>query len=202
MTGPGSEANNGAAFKTDLVALLPHLRAFARSLVFDPVAADDLVQDTLLKSWARRAGFTPGTNLKAWTFTILRNQFYSDTRRSWRRVDWDEEKAERTLVAASNPEDVLALDELRRALTALSDDQREALILIGAGGFSYEEAAEICGCAVGTMKSRVNRARRTLEDVFAHRGFQAEKDDVSATEAMDRLLNDMGRLVANGGNST
>src|SRR3954468_19933259 len=151
-----------AAFKKELVKLIPHLRAFARTLTGDPTAADDLAQDAMMKAWDARASFQLGTNMKAWTFMILRNQFYSDKRRSWRQSQLDQEAAERTLVAVDDPEAPVALDELRLGLAMLPAEQREALILVGAGGFAYEEAADICGCAVGTVKSRVSRARRAL----------------------------------------
>ena len=147
-------------FKTGLVALIPQLRAFARTLCGDPAAADDLAQDAMMKAWDARASFQMGTNMKAWTFMILRNQFYAEKRRSWRQSQLDQEAAERTLVAVDDPEAPVALDELRQGLSMLPAEQREALILVGAGGFAYEEAADICNCAVGTVKSRVSRARR------------------------------------------
>src|ERR671917_611061 len=156
-----------AAFKRDLVGLIPHLRAFARTLCGDPAAADDLAQDAMMKAWDARTSFQPGTNMKAWTFMILRNQFYSEKRRSWRQSQLDQEAAERTLVAADDPAAPIALDELRQALRSPPDEEREALILVGAGGFAYEEAAEICGCAVGTIKSRVARGRVALETLLA-----------------------------------
>src|SRR6201985_3394907 len=154
------------AFKGELVALIPHLRAFARSLCGDPTAADDLAQDAMLKAWDARASFQIGTNMKAWTFMILRNQFYSEKRRSWRQSQLDQDVAERTLPAVDDPEAPIALDELRLGLAMLPPEQREALILVGAGGFAYEEAAAICECAVGTVKSRVSRARRALHAVL------------------------------------
>ena len=148
------------AFKRELVALIPHLRAFARTLTGEQASADDLAQDALMKAWDARASYQMGTNMKAWTFMILRNQFYSEKRRSWRQTQLDQDAAERTLVAVDDPQAPVALDELRLGLGMLPAEQREALILVGAGGFAYEEAAEICGCAVGTVKSRVSRARR------------------------------------------
>src|SRR5215216_6891835 len=155
------------AFKKELVQLIPHLRAFARTLCGDPAAADDLAQDALIKAWDARASFQMGTNMKAWTFMILRNQFYSEKRRSWRQSQLDQEAAERTLVAVDDPEAPVALDELRQGLAMLPPEQREALILVGAGGFAYEEAADICGCAVGTIKSRVARGRVALEALLS-----------------------------------
>ena len=154
------------AFRLELVQLIPHLRAFARTLTGDQASADDLAQDALMKAWDARASYQMGTNMKAWTFMILRNQFYSEKRRSWRQTQLDQEAAERTLVAVDDPTSPLALDELRLGLGMLPAEQREALVLVGAGGFAYEEAADICGCALGTIKSRVNRARARLLKVM------------------------------------
>ncbi len=162
------------AFKSDLVALIPSMRAFARSMCRDFALAEDLAQDALAKAWASRRSFTPGTNMRAWTFMILRNQFYSEMRRSWRATQLDPEVAESTLVAIDNPAGALELDELRRAMAMLPDEQREALILVGAGGLSYEEAAEICQAAVGTIKSRVSRARDRLGAILAKGSIVAD----------------------------
>ncbi|HXQ16610.1 MAG TPA: sigma-70 family RNA polymerase sigma factor [Caulobacteraceae bacterium] len=180
------------AFRRELVGLIPHLRAFARTLSGDPTAADDLAQDALMKAWDARASFEMGTNMKAWTFMILRNQFYSEKRRSWRQSQLDQEAAERTLVAVDNPEAPVALDELRLGLAMLPIEQREALILVGAGGFAYEEAAEICDCAVGTVKSRVSRARRALQGILESGSYH--RDGSSAGEAMNAILADAERL--------
>ena len=181
-------------FKTELTALIPQMRAFARSLCRDATAADDLAQDALLKAWNNRASFEPGTNMKAWTFMILRNQFYSDKRRSWRSSQLDPEVAERTLEAASNPIASLELDEVRRALACLPDDQREALILIGAGGLSYEEVSEICGCAIGTIKSRVSRARDRLSTIIEDGSYG--QDDILPSSAMATIIAELDGLRA------
>jgi len=151
-----------AEFKKALLESVPHLRAFARSLCNDATAADDLVQDTMLRAWKARDRYAANTSFRAWSFTILRNVFYSEKRRSWRSTELAPEIAERTLVAADNPAKGIELVELRNALDHLPDDQREAIILVGAGGMAYEEAAQIVGCAVGTIKSRVSRARKAL----------------------------------------
>ena len=179
-------------FKRDMVALIPHLRAFARTLCGDATAADDLAQDTVMKAWDARSSFQMGTNMKAWTFMILRNQFYSEKRRSWRSTQLDQEAAERTLVAVDDPSSPLALDEMRLALKVLPSEQREALILVGAGGFAYEEAAEICGCAVGTVKSRVSRARKALQSILDTGGYA--RDGSPAGDAMRSILADAERL--------
>src|SRR5580698_95577 len=196
MTDGGGKAAADPArdnvFKAELVALIPQLRAFARSLTGDPTAADDLAQDAMVKAWDARASFEMGTNMKAWTFMILRNQFYSEKRRSWRQSQLDQEAAERTLVAVDNPEAPVALDELRQGLAMLPLEQREALVLVGAGGFAYEEAAAICECAVGTVKSRVSRARRALQGIMESGSYT--RDGSSAGEAMSAILADAERL--------
>ncbi|MGI8841313.1 MAG: sigma-70 family RNA polymerase sigma factor [Caulobacteraceae bacterium] len=181
-----------AVFKRELVALIPHLRAFARTLTGDPTAADDLAQDSMMKAWDARASFEMGTNMKAWTFMILRNQFYSEKRRSWRQSQLDQEAAERTLVAIDDPAAPVALDELRLGLGMLPSEQREALVLVGAGGFAYEEAADICGCAVGTVKSRVSRARRALQAILERGDY--DRDGAAAGEAMGSILAHAERL--------
>jgi RNA polymerase sigma-70 factor (ECF subfamily) len=188
-------ADDGA-FKAELVTLIPHLRAFARTLTGDPTSADDLAQEAMMKAWDARASYQMGTNMKAWTFMILRNQFYSEKRRSWRQTQLDQEAAERTLIAVDDPEAPVALDELRQALQTLPEEQREALILVGAGGFAYEEAAEICQCAVGTVKSRVSRARKALQATLERGGYT--RDGKSAGDAMRSILADADRLSGSG----
>lgn len=184
--GPARSARDDEAFKRDLVPMIPHLRAFARGLCGNSAAADDLTQDTLLKAWNARVSFQIGTNMRAWAFMIMRNHFYSEKRRSWRQSSLDPEVAERTLVAMDDPEAAMNLDELRLALAMLQAEQREALILVGAGGFAYEEAAKICGCAVGTMKSRVSRGRRSLHQILETGSYA--RDGASAGAAMGSIL--------------
>ena len=188
-----NDATADKAFTDGLVALIPHLRAFARMMTHDPAQADDLAQEALAKAWQSRASFAPGTNLKAWTFMILRNQFYSEKRRSWRSVELDQEAAERTLIAVNDPDATLQLNELRMALAALPTDQREALILVGAAGMPYEDVAEICGCAVGTVKSRVCRGRQTLSRLVQSGDF--DRDDQKASSSMNILLAEVARLA-------
>ncbi|HVV64747.1 MAG TPA: sigma-70 family RNA polymerase sigma factor [Rhizomicrobium sp.] len=160
---PGQEPSD---FKSELLALIPFLRAFARSLCGSHDGADDLAQETLVKAWQSRSTFVPGTNLKAWLFTILRNQFYSDRRRAWRQTPWDQDAAERLPGTSQDQSWSADLSDTARALRQLPDEQREALILVGAGGFSYADAAAICHCAVGTVKSRVARARKALMEIL------------------------------------
>ena len=161
------------ALRTLLLGAVPSLRAFAISLSGNVDRADDLVQDTLMRALANIHRFEPGTNLNAWLFTILRNLFHSEYRKRKREVeDADGSYAARLTV---HPEQGSRLDfeDFRAALANLPADQREALLLIGASGFSYEEAAQICECAVGTIKSRVNRARRRLSELMS-----LERDEI------------------------
>jgi RNA polymerase sigma-70 factor, ECF subfamily len=145
-----------------LLAMTPVLRAFAWSLSHDRAEADDLVQETLVKAWSHRDSFAEGSNLRAWLFTILRNTFYSAlARRRHETRDEDGQWAARQTIAA-NQDWAVSVDELRRSLHRLAPTHREALILVGGAGMTYQEAAEVCGCAVGTIKSRVNRARARL----------------------------------------
>ena len=192
MTSKPDDQGLAPDFERDLIALIPHMRAFARSLCGDPTQADDLAQDALAKALKSRESYQLGTNMKAWLFMILRNQFYSEKRRSWRQSQLDQEAAERTLVAVDDPEAPVALDELRLGLGMLPPEQREALILVGAGGFAYEEAAEICNCAVGTVKSRVSRARRALHAILDEGNY--DRDGASAGDAMRSILADAERL--------
>ena len=157
-----SEENDRSQFKREMLNVVPHLRAFARGLCGRADFADDLVQETLLKAWAAQSRFEPGTSMRAWTFVILRNVYLSELRRNRFRGEYDETQAERILTAPPGQEGPLHLGDLHRALLTLPPERREALLLVGAGGFSYEEAADICGCAVGTIKSRVGRARAAL----------------------------------------
>ena len=150
-----------------LLAAVPSLRAFAISLSGSVDRADDLVQDTLMRALANIHRFEPGTNLNAWLFTILRNLFHSEYRKRKREVEDADGSYAARLATAPEQNARLDFDDLRLALAKLSPDQREAVLLIGAEGFSYEEAAQICGTAVGTIKSRVNRARRRLSELMS-----------------------------------
>jgi RNA polymerase sigma-70 factor (ECF subfamily) len=149
-------------FRAEMIAAIPGLRAFGLSLTSRSDKADDLVQETLMKAWKHHESFQQGTNMKAWLYTILRNEFYSQLRKRKREVE-DADGFYSSKVAVHAEQDGhLELADLRIALAKLPEDQREAIILVGASGFSYEEAAEICAVAVGTIKSRVNRARARL----------------------------------------
>ena len=150
------------ALRDDILAAVPSLRAFAISLSGNADRADDLVQETLLRALANIHSFQPGSNLPAWLFTILRNLFRSEYRKRKREVEDADGSYADSLKSQPDQLGRVEFQEFRTALKELPDEQREALILVGASGFSYEEAADICGCAVGTIKSRVNRARTRL----------------------------------------
>ena len=165
-----------AEFKEELARVIPHLRAFGRSLSGNRDLADDLVQETMLKAWAARQRFQAGTNMRAWTFIILRNLFLSQMRRARFKGEWDDLTASRLLAAPASQDRHVELGDMQRALLHLPQPQREALILVGAGGFAYEEAAEICGCAVGTIKSRVARGRVALEALLSEGKLPSRRD--------------------------
>jgi RNA polymerase sigma-70 factor, ECF subfamily len=156
-----------ASVREAILAAVPSLRAFAISLCGNVDRADDLVQETLLRALANINSFQPGTNMSAWLFTILRNHFRSEYRKRRREVEDGDGSYAETL--KSHPEQYgrVEFEEFRTALAKLPPDQREALVLVGASGFSYEEAAQICECAVGTIKSRVNRARTRLSELMS-----------------------------------
>jgi RNA polymerase sigma-70 factor (ECF subfamily) len=169
-----------SSWRDEVVGLIPALRAFAWSLSHNGSDADDLVQDTLIKAWTNRDKFEPGTNLRAWLFTILRNTYYTSVLRRRREVRDETGEYAATLKAPATQEWSVAMRSLQAALQQLPAEHREALILVGAAGLSYEEAAEICGCALGTIKSRVNRARARLLKIMD----AEDATDVMALDAM------------------
>ena len=167
-----------------MLAAVPSLRAFAISLSGNIDRADDLVQETLLRAIANIDSFQPGTNMSAWMFTILRNLFRSEYRKRRREVEDTDGSYAESLKTHPEQNSRLEFQEFRAALAKLLPDQREALILVGASGFSYEEAAAICECAVGTIKSRVNRARTRLADLLAIEGAEDFGPDQSTRAIM------------------
>ena len=164
-------------FRDQLVAMIPQLRSFARGLCGWRDMADDLAQDTMTRAWSARASYTPGTNFRAWMFMIMRNQFYTSIRKSARMTSLDPEVAERTLVQMPEQQHHIHVDDVAKALQKLPYEQREVLLLIGANGVSYEEASEIIGCAIGTIKSRLARGRKALAVLI-----DGTEDDVIALE--------------------
>ncbi|WP_370655191.1 sigma-70 family RNA polymerase sigma factor [Sphingomonas aurea] len=183
-------------FKTQLAQVIPHLRAFGRSLSGSRDLADDLVQETLLKAWAARKRFQAGTNMRAWTFIILRNLYLSQMRRARFKGEWDDLVADRILAAPASQDRHVELGDMQRALMHLPQPQREALILVGAGGFAYEEAAEICNVAVGTIKSRVARGRVALDALLTDGALPSRRShEVDPNKsALDSIMGDVDHL--------
>lgn len=159
-------AASSEPFRRDLIAFIPHLRAFARNLCGERELGEDLAQSALAKAWRSQDKFQQGTNMKAWLFTILRNEFFTYKRRSWRQTHWDEIKGARIATPTEPQHWALELSDAARGLRELPEGQREALILVGAAGFTYDEAAEICAMPVGTIKSRVARGRLALAEML------------------------------------
>lgn len=186
--GASAKATTSFCFKREMLAALPSLRAFAVSLVRRHDRADDLVQETVMKAWGKQESFSPGTNMRAWLFTILRNEFYSQMRRKGREMPDPDGIFAANL--ATHPEQYGKLDmaDFKTALDTLPDDQREAVVLIGASGFSYEEAAEIAGVAVGTIKSRVNRARTKLQELLTVTGESDYGPDQTSSPLVNRAF--------------
>lgn len=177
-----SDGADPSGLQKELALLVPNLRAFARSLCGNADQADDLVQETLVKAWRSRGTFAPGSNLKAWLFTILRNTFLSERRKRKFEVHDTDGKLAMQLSVKGNQSDHMDLLDFAKAFATLPEEQREALILVGAEGFAYEDAALMCGCAVGTIKSRVNRARVKLAELLG----VSEANELISDEAGDR----------------
>ena len=173
--------------RDDLVGAIPMLRGFARSLSGNRDRADDLVQETLAKAIANRDKYRQGTNLHAWLVTILRNQYYSEGRRRWREVSDAEGTHAARLTEPPVHDSRMEMREFLGALQVLPPDQREALVLVGASGLSYEEAAEVLGTRVGTVKSRVSRARARLARLLLDGGEGFARDDEAVTKSMAHL---------------
>lgn len=181
-----------SSIKAEMLKVIPSLRAFAISLCGNVDGADDLVQETLVKAWGNIGSFTEGSNMAAWLFTILRNVFYSQYRKRRREVDDPDGQYAARLASAPDQHSHMEFMDLKTALQKLPADQREALILVGASGLSYEDAASICGCAIGTMKSRVNRARGRLAELLSIAPGDAYGSDSRWSAAID-----FHRLAAN-----
>jgi RNA polymerase sigma-70 factor (ECF subfamily) len=183
------------AFERELVALIPQLRAFARALCRKRTTADDIAQDALAKAWRSRDRFEPGTNMKAWLFTILRNTFYSGTRRSWREIEWDAELGEQIAGPANVQDWAVDLSDATRALFSLPCNQREALILVAAGGFTYEAAGQICAAPSGTVKSRVARARASMSSMLDGSRPMPARAHVRAMDAAGDILAELSAAM-------
>jgi len=192
-------ASEEAQFEAELIEAAPFLRSFARALSHNADTAEDLVQDAMLRAWRARDSYKPGTNLKAWLCIILRNKFYSDGRRAWRQMAWDQGAAER--VSAGDPQQasVIDLSDTIDALEFIPALQREALTLIGAGGFSYREAAVICNCEPAALKTRVSRARKALASVLEGKKPLPKIRHSSGREAIEHLMTELARLALGAG---
>ncbi|QHL90441.1 sigma-70 family RNA polymerase sigma factor [Sphingomonas changnyeongensis] len=176
------------AFERELTALIPRLRAHARSLTRDAAAAEDLAQDSLMRAWAARDRFEPGSNLRAWLFMIQRNLFLTQRRRDKFAGAWDDAQAERLLVARPEQEAAIALREAGAAMAALPPAQREALLLVAACGYGYDEAAQAAGSRVGTMKSRVFRARAAMEAMLDGDVTLPDAPDAGPEHRVDAMI--------------
>lgn len=175
----------GKAFRELLISEIPRLRVFAASLSGSIQLADDLVQDTLLKAWSHAASFHEGTSIRAWLFTILRNTYFSAYRKRGREVQDTDGMFSQNVAVSGGQEGSLDLADFRVALAKLPEEQREVLIMVGASGMSYQETAEICGIAIGTVKSRVNRARVKLAELLGMSGV----DDMPADKSVLAVIN-------------
>lgn len=170
--------------RDELVEHLPALRAFAISLTRNNAIADDMVQDTIVKAWTNIDKFQAGTNMRAWLFTILRNSYYSNRRKAKREVADIDGVFTDSMAEKPAHDGRLQMRDFKVAFAQLPDEQRETLILVGASGFSYEEAAEMCGVAVGTIKSRANRGRKRLAELMHLEDGQSMEMTDSATVAV------------------
>lgn len=183
-------------FHVVLTDSVPHLRAFARSLCGNRDTADDLTQETLLRAWNARDHFAAGTSFKAWTFTILRNVYYGQIRRMRFVAHYDEDEAERLLHTPATQESCLEATDVLRAMVLLPTAQREVLILAAVGNVSYEEMAEICGVAVGTIKSRIARARAALSATLESGVLPDFRHNfVLAGEVLDAFIAELGKIA-------
>ncbi len=182
-------------FQRELVALIPFLRAMSGMRCRNRAMAEDIAQDTLAKAWRARDSFEPGTNLKAWLFTILRNEFLSQQRRAWREVAWDPALGEQIAVPAHEQEWAVELSDTARALGELPECQRDALILVAAGGFTYKDAAEICGTPEGTVKSRLARGRTALLEILDGSAKLPRRASLRAINAADDILGQLSALA-------
>lgn len=187
-----------AAFKSDLAATIPHLRAYGRSLSGSADLADDLVQETMLKAWMARDRFLAGSSMRAWTHVILRNIYFSMARRARFKGEWDEFSADLLLAIPAGQESHVALGDMQRAMMQLPAEQREALILMGASGMSCEEVAAISQCAVGTVKSRVARARIAVRALLEGGQLAQSRADAPAGQgsALEQIMRKAQQLAS------
>jgi RNA polymerase sigma-70 factor (ECF subfamily) len=185
-----------ADFHKELTAAIPHLRAFARMLCGDRDRADDLAQETLMKAWAARDRYVAGSSFRAWTYTILRHHYFGQVRRERFVGEYDETEAERILNIQGSQEGRLEAADVLRALATLPAAQREVLVLVSIGSVSYEEIAEICGVALGTVKSRIARARAALSAAIDSGVLpDARSSFVLKGEVLDAFLEELRKVA-------
>lgn len=184
-----------AEFRKQLIGLIPFLRAFSRSLCGNRELAEDMAQEALAKAWRARNSFTPDTNMKAWLFTILRNEHLTHHRRNWRQAPFDAKSAELIADVPDQQRWSAEFSDVARALYALPHEQREALVLVGLAGFSYEESAAIAEIEIGTVKSRVCRARKRLTAMLAGKVRMPKSTRAKWELAPEAVLAQLGRLV-------
>jgi RNA polymerase sigma-70 factor, ECF subfamily len=185
-------------FERDLIALLPHLRNFSRMLCARQEFSEDIVQETLIKAWRARDRYEPGTNLRAWLFTILRHEFYSYKRRAWRQAPWDEDFGAAIPAAADEQSWAMDLSDCTRALSQLPVGQRDTLLLVGVGGYSYENAASMLEAPIGTLKSRLARGRSNLTKLLAGGEPLEPRSQTRATAGVDDILAQMSAVESVG----
>ena len=185
-------------FQRELVALIPQLRAFSRLLCRRRPIAEDLAQDALAKAWRARDRFEPGTNMKAWLFTILRNAFYTQVRRGWREASWDAEKGEAIPTPGGEQEWSMDLSDTARALDGLPDNQREAILLVGVAGLTYDDAGRVCNTPSGTMKSRVARGRASLLSILDGSEAIPQRSHARSHQASDDILAQLSAVMGAG----
>jgi RNA polymerase sigma-70 factor (ECF subfamily) len=185
---------DSAPFTAEIAKLIPSLRSLARILYRNEESAADLTQETLAKAWQARNSFAPGTNLRAWLFTIMRNQFRSEARRAWRQMPWDEQAAERIPGPRAEQIWTLELKDTVRAMKSLSNGQRDALILAGVGGLSSEDAASVLNSRPTAVKSRVSRAREAMRSMLE--GRAPLKSRRREGDVIDELVGELEHLTA------
>jgi len=183
-----------AEFEAGLTKLMPFLRLFARSLSGKAELAEDLAQEALAKALRFRRSFKAGTNLKAWLCAILRHEYYSHQRRAWRQIGWDAALVEAMAAPPGEQQWAVELSDTARAMHDLSAEQRDALILVGVGGYSYKDAAVLSRSAEGTVKSRVGRARQSLREILASHRPLPIKSRPANGNAMNEILAQLSQL--------
>lgn len=188
------DLDEAAEFEAGLVELMPVVRVFALSLSGRRELAEDLAQETLAKAWGARRSFSPGSNLKAWVFAILRNELYSRRRRDWRQVPWNDVLGASIAAPRGEQHWALELSDTARAMGGLSDPQREALLLVGVGGYSQHDAASLSKIPVGTVKSRLGRARKALKEILDSSTSLPIKSRPSTGDAINEILAQLSRL--------